>query len=136
MEFRGITEAMVRETVEDPERTGTGYRRRRLAFRRYSPGVLKVVYTEDGPRTVIISTIWEEEEFMRISYDKDADAMYIKLANGEFGKNREIHEGIILDLDRGGRLLGIEILDVSTRYPLEEIAHLDIEMPLMAKEKR
>jgi len=73
---------------------------------------------------------------MRISYDKDADAMYIKLANGEFGKNREIHEGIILDLDGNGRLIGIEILDVSTRYSLEEIAHLDIEMPLMAREKR
>lgn len=72
---------------------------------------------------------------MRISYDKDADAMYIKLANGEFGKNREIHEGIILDLDSNGRLLGIEILDVSTRYSLEEIAHLDIEMPLMPKGK-
>jgi uncharacterized protein YuzE len=73
---------------------------------------------------------------MRISYDKDADAMYIRLANGEFRRNREIHEGIILDVDDGGRLLGIEILDVSTRYPLEEIARLDIEMPLMAKKKR
>ena len=73
---------------------------------------------------------------MRISYDKDADAMYIKLVNGEFSKNREVHEGIVLDFDRDGRLLGIEILDVSTRYPLEEIAHLDIEMPLMTKGKR
>jgi uncharacterized protein YuzE len=73
---------------------------------------------------------------MRISYDKDADAMYIKLANGQFGSNREIHQGIILDLDPEGRLLGIELLEVSTRYSLEEIAHLDIEMPLMAKERR
>lgn len=73
---------------------------------------------------------------MRISYDKDADAMYIKLADGEFGKNREVQEGVILDLDGDGRVLGIEILDVSTRYPLEEIAHLDIEMPLMVKKKR
>ncbi|MBI2154051.1 MAG: DUF2283 domain-containing protein [Candidatus Rokubacteria bacterium] len=73
---------------------------------------------------------------MRISYDKDADAMYIKLADGEFGKNREVHEGIILDVDPDGRLLGIEILDVSTRYPLETIARLDIEMPLMVKEER
>jgi len=73
---------------------------------------------------------------MRITYDKDADAMYIRLANGEFDKNREVHEGIILDLDQQGRLLGIEILDVSTRYPLEDIGRLDIEMPLMAKNKQ
>ncbi|MBI2554068.1 MAG: DUF4258 domain-containing protein [Candidatus Rokubacteria bacterium] len=49
MRLRGITEAMVKETVEQPERTGTGYRLRRL----------KVVYTEEGARAVIISTIWE-----------------------------------------------------------------------------
>jgi hypothetical protein len=59
MGFRGITEAMVRETVERPEQTGSGYQHRRLAFRRYPAGVLKVVYTEEGPRTVVISTIWE-----------------------------------------------------------------------------
>ena len=39
--------------------TGTGYRRRLLAFRGYAAGNLKVVYSEEGPRTVIISTIWE-----------------------------------------------------------------------------
>ncbi|MBI2154052.1 MAG: DUF4258 domain-containing protein [Candidatus Rokubacteria bacterium] len=59
MRLRGITEAMVKETVEQPERTGTGYRLRRLAYRRYPTGILKVVYTEEGARAVIISTIWE-----------------------------------------------------------------------------
>jgi hypothetical protein len=59
MAFRGITEAMVVETVENPDWTRTGYQRRLLAFRRYAAGVLKVVYSEEGPRTVIISTIWE-----------------------------------------------------------------------------
>jgi len=72
---------------------------------------------------------------MRISYDKDADAMYIKLADGEFSRNSEI-EGMVLDLDWDGRVLGIEILEFSTRYPIEEIAHLDIQMPLMGKGKR
>lgn len=59
MALRGITEAMVKETVERPERTGIGYRQRRLAFKRYPTGVLKIVYTEEGPRTIIVSTIWE-----------------------------------------------------------------------------
>ncbi|HHT9119771.1 MAG TPA: DUF2283 domain-containing protein [Candidatus Hypogeohydataceae bacterium YC41] len=70
---------------------------------------------------------------MRITYDPKADAMYIKLKEGPFAKNEEIKEGIILDLGPEGELLGIEILEVSSRYSLKEISHLDIEMPLIAK---
>ena len=71
---------------------------------------------------------------MRITYDPEADAMYIKLKEGQFARNEEIKEGIILDLGPEGELLGIEILEVSLRYSLKEISHLDIEMPLVAKQ--
>ncbi|MDI6760713.1 MAG: DUF2283 domain-containing protein [Candidatus Brocadiaceae bacterium] len=70
---------------------------------------------------------------MRITYDPQADAMYIKLKEGPFARNEEIKEGLILDLGPKGELLGIEILEVSLRYSLKEISHLDIEMPLVAK---
>lgn len=70
---------------------------------------------------------------MRITYDPQADAMYIKLKEGQFARNEEIKEGVILDLGPKGELLGIEILEVSLRYSLKEISHLDIEMPLVAK---
>lgn len=70
---------------------------------------------------------------MRITFDPQADAMYIKLKEGQFARNEEIKEGIILDLGPKGELLGIEILEVSLRYSLKEISHLDIEMPLVAK---
>lgn len=59
--------------------------------------------------------------------------MYIKLKDGPFARSEEIKEGIILDLGPKGELLGIEILEVSLRYSLKEISHLDIEMPLVAK---
>lgn len=73
---------------------------------------------------------------MRITYNPEADAMYIKLKEGPFAKNEEVKEGIILDLGPEGELLGIEILEVSLRYSLREISHLDIEMPLIEKLKQ
>ena len=52
---------------------------------------------------------------MEISYDKEADAMYIELRKGEFAKNRKINDLTIADLDKEGNLLGIELLEVSKR---------------------
>ncbi len=67
---------------------------------------------------------------MQISYDDHADAMYIKLKDGKFVKNKEIAEGIILDIGKDGILLGIEILEASSRYPLKELSHVDIRFPV------
>jgi len=67
---------------------------------------------------------------VKISYDTEADALYIRIADGEFGENREVMPGVILDISTSGALLGIEILDASTRCPAQELAHVDISMPL------
>jgi uncharacterized protein YuzE len=67
---------------------------------------------------------------MEITYDTKADALYIHLRDGEFGYNREIEEGIILDLDKERRLLGLEILDASKRLSLSQLASVSIKMPL------
>lgn len=58
---------------------------------------------------------------MEITYDKEADAMYIEFRNGKFGKNKVINDLTILDLDEKGDILGIEILDVSKRIPAKEL---------------
>jgi len=67
---------------------------------------------------------------MEITYDTKADALYIRLRDGEFGSNKEIEEGIILDLDKEGCLLGLEILDASRRIPLSQLASISVKMPL------
>ena len=59
MAKRMISEEMVRHTVEQPEQTGTGYLGRRLAFRSYAEGTLKVVYQAEPDCVIIITTIWE-----------------------------------------------------------------------------
>ncbi len=51
---------------------------------------------------------------MRLTYDEEADAIYVYVREGEHVARSEILEdGRVVDLDVAGRLIGIEILDAS-----------------------
>ena len=50
---------------------------------------------------------------MKINYDSKIDALYIELAKGEYEVSREISPSIVVDEDKKGKVLGIEILDAS-----------------------
>jgi|GEM_PF-3046834 len=52
---------------------------------------------------------------MKIQYDIEADAMHIVLAKAKVQESDEVDSGIILDYNRSGKVVGIEILDVSKR---------------------
>ena len=52
---------------------------------------------------------------MRVQYDPSADAMYIRLADGEVVDSDEVRDGVVLDYDASGRVLGIEVLNLSQR---------------------
>jgi len=67
---------------------------------------------------------------MRITYDTQADALYIQLRQGKFLRNREVAEGIILDVGEGDALLGIEILEASSRFAPSDLARVEVLMPL------
>ncbi len=54
---------------------------------------------------------------MKITYDPDADAMYIYLKEGKSFKTKEVDENTILDYDSKGNVIGIEILFVKERMP-------------------
>ena len=64
---------------------------------------------------------------MEITYDKDADALYIKLRDGEFARNRKLDDNTILDIDKDGNVLGIELLWVSERMSAESLTHLCVK---------
>ncbi len=50
---------------------------------------------------------------MKIRYDAKVDAVYIELAEGKYEVSREISDSVIVDEDKKGKILGIEILDAS-----------------------
>ena len=70
---------------------------------------------------------------MRIRYDEEADALYIKLQEGGYHESDEIKDGFILDYDIDGNIIGIEILDASTHLAITELSTVNFEItrPLM-----
>lgn len=51
---------------------------------------------------------------MKISYDKEIDAIYIKLIEGEHQcRTLRLNNEIALNIGQGEKLIGIEILDAS-----------------------
>ncbi len=51
---------------------------------------------------------------MKIRYDPSVDALYIRLREGSIDESDEVAAGIILDYDKNGKTLAIEILDASS----------------------
>ena len=64
---------------------------------------------------------------MKITFDKEADAVYIELSNGKFASNKKIDENTIIDLDKDGKILGIELLNVSKRIPKDFLSNISVE---------
>ncbi len=54
---------------------------------------------------------------MRISYDEVDDAMYIRFSETDYYQSDEVRDGVILDFDKKGKIIAIEVLDVSKRLP-------------------
>ena len=61
----------------------------------------------------------EGVETKKIEYDREADALYIQLRAIHPDDNIDIEEGVTVDLDKDGHIIGIEILDASERLGLE-----------------
>ena len=69
---------------------------------------------------------------MKITYDAEADAMYIEFREGTFAGNKKIDEDTIIDLDNKGNILGIELLNVKKRIPMSSLSELKIQNLLAA----
>jgi len=53
---------------------------------------------------------------MKIYYDREADVLYLRLREVPLGVSRDIEEGVTLDLDDDGNVIGVEVLDASERF--------------------
>ncbi len=58
--------------------------------------------------------------------------MYIEFRKGEFGRNKKIDNFTIIDLDKEGNILGIELLEVSKRIPVESLTEVSVKNLLAA----
>lgn len=58
---------------------------------------------------------------MKLKYYADTDSLYIDLADKPSAESREVSEGIVLDYDAQGNLVGIDIDNASKKVQLKEL---------------
>ena len=58
---------------------------------------------------------------MKLNYHPHTDSLYIDLLDQTSVESREISEGVVLDYDARGNLVGIDIDNASTRVDLQRL---------------
>ncbi|MBU0561511.1 MAG: DUF2283 domain-containing protein [Bacteroidota bacterium] len=64
---------------------------------------------------------------MKIEYDREVDSLYIRIQEKEVFKTKELDEGINLDIDKEGKIIGIEIIGAVERYSQKDIFNIATE---------
>lgn len=58
---------------------------------------------------------------MKVKYYKATDSLYIDLSENPSSDSREVADGIVLDYDAAGNLVGIDIDKASTKVALDKL---------------
>ncbi|MBI4005938.1 MAG: DUF2283 domain-containing protein [Gammaproteobacteria bacterium] len=58
---------------------------------------------------------------MKLNYHPETDSLYIDLSEQPSSESKEISEGIVLDYDVDGKLVGIDIDNASNKVELKKL---------------
>lgn len=58
---------------------------------------------------------------MKLNYHPDTDSLYIDLSERPSAESREISDGVVLDYDAEGKLVGIDIDNASNKVELQKL---------------
>ena len=64
---------------------------------------------------------------MKLSIDKKADALYLKLDESEIVDTQEVSPGVVLDYNESKQGVGVEVLYLSKRTPQLDLADIRLE---------
>jgi uncharacterized protein YuzE len=67
---------------------------------------------------------------MKLNYYPDTDSLYIDLSEQASTESREISEGIVLDYDADGNLVGIDIDNASEKVDLQRLTISKLPGPI------
>ncbi len=54
---------------------------------------------------------------MKLTYDREADALYVRLSAAPTVESEEVRPGVVFDFDADGHIVAIEILDAAKQVP-------------------
>ena len=64
---------------------------------------------------------------MRLKVDHKNDALYFRLDESAIVESEDVKPGVILDYDANDNVVGIEMLGLSKRVPVEMLKNLQFE---------
>ena len=64
---------------------------------------------------------------MKIKFDQEADAFYVRLDEERIVESEEIEPGVILDYDEEGVVIGVEFLNAAARTKNKILPKLDFQ---------
>lgn len=66
---------------------------------------------------------------MKLSYDKTTDSLYIHLADRPSVDSDEVADGVVLDFDESGALIGIDVQHASEKADIQSVvlSHLPLQ---------
>lgn len=73
---------------------------------------------------------------MKIEYDSEVDALYIRIQEKAVSRTKEIEEGINLDIDEDNKIIGLEIIGATERYNQKDIFNLSTENLILEESGR
>jgi uncharacterized protein YuzE len=70
----------------------------------------------------------KEAEQMRVHFDEQADAVYVRLDETPIVESEEVQPGVILDFDKSRQVIGVEILGVKKRVSLDSLKEVHVRI--------
>jgi uncharacterized protein YuzE len=64
---------------------------------------------------------------MKLKIDRESDALYLRLDEAEIVDSEEVQPGVILDFNKDNRVVGVEILNLSTRVAKDKLNLVQLE---------
>ena len=130
---REIKKQDIADTLKSPGQILLGKGGRKVAQKKLDrggqKGLLRVIFEEraDGCKSCNNCLLDIEDKKilevnMKVKYDEQVDILYIRLKETPYHESDEIKEGFIVDYDKDGNVIGIEILDVSEYLSSDELA--------------
>ena len=63
---------------------------------------------------------------MNVTYDRETDILQLVFTNAPVEESDEDKPGVIIDYDKNGNVVGMEILDASKRVEDPQVVRLDV----------
>ena len=68
---------------------------------------------------------------MKLHYDVETDSLYIDLSSNPSADSKEIADGLVIDFDESGNIVGIDIDHASKKLDLKSIEIESLPVPLI-----